>query len=52
MPSNAYYDGLSLADAIARFADYHSDPDTRHISQYEYELLQKAATALRSGSDT
>jgi len=47
MPRREYYAGLSLADAIERFVDFHSDPDTRHISVYEVELLMTTVDLLR-----
>jgi|GEM_PF-2751348 len=46
MPNRAFYDGLSLAGAIRRLADHHYEPDNRHISRDEYELLLRAAAAL------
>jgi len=52
MPDAEYYRDLSLADAVRRFAEHHFEPDNRHISRTEYELLLRAATALQTTSET
>ncbi len=52
MPGELEYRGMSLAQALRHFAELHFDPRTRHISQAEYELLLRAATALESAGVT
>jgi len=47
MPGADLYTGLSLADAVERLAEYHHAQETRHISQYEFELLMRAVDELR-----
>jgi hypothetical protein len=46
MPGGDYYTGISLAEALERFAEYHYAPDTRHISRDEYDMLKRAAAIL------
>jgi hypothetical protein len=46
MPAAEYYAGLSLAEALEKMGAYHHDPDVRHISTFESDLLQKASIAL------
>ena len=41
-----HYEELSLADALRALADHHYNPRTRHISRDEYDLLQRAASAV------
>lgn len=53
MPDKDFYAGLSLDEKIAKLADHHHDPDTRHISSYESRILAMAAERLseQAGSD-
>jgi hypothetical protein len=47
MPGKDYYEALpTLAERISALADYHIAPSTRHISDYEYQLLVTAAERL------
>jgi hypothetical protein len=46
MPRSDWYAGLPLAVALERLAEHHYDPDTRHISRDEYDLLLRAVAAL------
>jgi|GEM_PF-3497940 hypothetical protein len=39
MPTEKFYEGLALPEAIRKLAEHHSAPMTRHFSQYEYQLL-------------
>ena len=48
MPGESFYDGLSLAEKLLKFADHHVDPLVRHISQDEAGYLKDAANALDS----
>ena len=51
MPRENYYAGMTLDEALARMAEFHFDPDTRHISAYEHELLLRAIEALQHQHD-
>ena len=46
MPGMDYYAGLDLPEAIRRLADHHFAEENRHISGYEYDLLEMAADEL------
>lgn len=46
MPQRDLYCNLSLADAIRYLAEHHGEERTRHLSQDEYELLQRAADVI------
>lgn len=46
MPRRDDYQGLSLADAVRYLAEHHGEERTRHLSQDEYELLQRAADVI------
>lgn len=46
MPNETYYQGLTLADQIEKFIDYHHDPRYRHVSAYEAEMLARARARL------
>jgi predicted GIY-YIG superfamily endonuclease len=48
MPKQTFYAGLSVPEALRRMAEHHYHVDTRHISEYEYELLVQVAEALKS----
>jgi hypothetical protein len=50
MPRGDHYAGLSLPDAVRALADHHHDPQHRHISRDEYDLLMRAAAAVDSRS--
>lgn len=43
------YAGLDLATAVRKLAEHHYEPDTRHISRADYDLLLRAAAALAVG---
>ena len=46
MPRESHYDGLSIADALREFAEFHGKKKTRHITQYEVRLLRDAADLI------
>jgi hypothetical protein len=46
MPNETYYEGLTLADQVAKFIDYHHDPRYRHVSAYEAGMLSRARERL------
>jgi heme exporter protein D len=46
MPDESFYAGLGLAEALRKFADHHYDPGVRHISLYEYQVLEQAAARI------
>jgi len=48
MPTESFYEGLSVREALRRFAEHHYAIKNRHISEYEYELLIQVADALDS----
>lgn len=48
MPQETYYEGLLLGQALRKFGDYHGDPKTRHISQYEHSLIERAADRIEN----
>ena len=50
MPDRHLYErvALSSAEFIRTFAEAHHGPEVRHISDYEYEMLQQAADELQS----
>lgn len=48
MPTRRDYEGLTLPDALERFAEHHYEGRTRHISGDEYDLLLAAVEALRA----
>jgi len=51
MPVGSFYDNLSLAEKVRKFAEHHSDPLVRHISQDEASFLRSAAAAAdRTGT--
>lgn len=53
MPRSDHYAGLTLPDALELLAKHHYQPDTRHISKGEYELLQAVPSPIqRSSSGT
>jgi hypothetical protein len=46
MPGPEYYQGMSLVEALRALAEHHWAVENRHISEYEFELLQEAADHL------
>lgn len=50
MPGQGFYDGLSLAEQLAKFNTYHHDPLTRHISGFESEMLDKVGDVLSAAA--
>lgn len=51
MPDSTFYDGLNLAEQLAKFNDHHHAPVTRHTSGFESKMLDKAVEVLSdSGS--
>lgn len=50
MPGEDFYSGLSLTDQLLKFAEHHYDPDTRHISTAEAQMLRKAAAAASNSA--
>lgn len=50
VPSADFYKGLELPEAIRVLARHHFEPENRHISAYEYELLRRAADLLEGHS--
>lgn len=52
MPRRDDYQGLSLADAVRYLAEHHGEERTRHLSQDEYELLQRAADVIEREAPT
>lgn len=46
MPRAAYYEWLTLAEALRAFADHRSAPRTRHITADETAMLYRAADRL------
>jgi hypothetical protein len=49
MPGRDFYRGLSLAETLRRLAEHHYDPENRHISKHEYEVLLRAANKIEAG---
>ncbi len=37
------YQGLTLPEALLQFVEVHGKPETRHLSQDEVTLLERAA---------
>ena len=52
MPRRDYYGGLTLGEAIRRLADHHGEPRTRHLSEDEVELLERAAAVIDEQAPT
>lgn len=50
MPRRPDYEDLTLADAIRQLAEHHYEARTRHLSQDEYILLERAAAAIEHAS--
>lgn len=50
MPREDFYDGLTLAEKVAAIAEYHHQPEQRHISEDEYAILMDAAKRLERDS--
>ena len=46
MPDGDSYRGLTLGEAVARFAHHHSRAENRHISRDETIFLLRAAEVL------
>ena len=46
MPHEHSYRGLTLGEAVARFAHHHSRAENRHISRDETVFLLRAAEVL------
>lgn len=46
MPSEAFYEGLTLAEQVQKFLDHHYAKKTRHISAYEAQMLDRARTRI------
>lgn len=46
MPLRQQYAGLTMAEAIRQLAEHHGEERTRHLSQDEYDLLQRAADVV------
>lgn len=51
MPGAEFYKGLDLAGAVEKLAGHHYEPDNRHISSAEFDLLNEAADTLRGRVD-
>jgi len=46
MPGEAFYNGLTLGEQVRKFLDHHYDPNTRHISRYEAQMLDQARARI------
>jgi hypothetical protein len=51
MPGESFYEGLTLADRLRKFVDYHADTKYRHISAYEARMLDTASVRLEQTLD-
>jgi hypothetical protein len=48
MPKDDFYDGMDDATALEAFANHHYDPGTRHVSEFEHDLLMRCVEQLRA----
>jgi hypothetical protein len=48
MPRAAHYQGLSVADQLREFAEFHGKKKTRHITIDEVKILRDAADLIES----
>lgn len=48
MPTENFYQGLTLSEQLAAFAKHHSEKKQRHISKYEFDMLGRAEHAVGS----
>ena len=46
MPTEDYYEGLTLVESLRKFTTYHSEAEIRHISSFEASMLDRAADRL------
>jgi hypothetical protein len=46
VPNRDFYEGLPLTETVKKLAEHHYEPENRHISKYEYEILVQAADLL------
>lgn len=49
MPKSDFYAGLPLAEQLDKLVDHHHDPQVRHISAAEADILRSAAARLKVG---
>ena len=48
MPKESHYEGMTVPQALREMAEHHYQPETRHISEYEYEMLIQVAEAVEA----